>query len=64
MPFMGVRISWLMLARKRLLAWLASTATWRACSRAAATDEASRRRRVISVQSRQLRQLSCVSTTP
>ena len=28
MPFIGVRISWLMLARNSLLAWFASSATW------------------------------------
>ena len=28
--FIGVRISWLIVARKALLAWLASSAAWRA----------------------------------
>ncbi len=28
--FIGVRISWLMVARKALLAWLAASASWRA----------------------------------
>ncbi len=39
MPFIGVRISWLMLARNWLLARLAASAAARACS-------ISRRRRI------------------
>ena len=31
MAFIGVRISWLMLARKSLLAWVAASAAARAC---------------------------------
>ena len=35
MAFIGVRISWLIIARKALLAWLASSACWRAASASA-----------------------------
>jgi hypothetical protein len=44
MPFIGVRISWLTVARKRDLAWLAYSAR----SRAVISDDSARFRAVIS----------------
>ena len=45
MPLNGVRSSWLMLARKALLAWLEASASARASRRLSATCCSSRRRR-------------------
>ncbi len=60
MPFIGVRISWLMLARNWLLAWLAASAASRACARLSASSRMS----VMSVRSVTIRPSSVrLSTT-
>ncbi len=55
MPFMGVRISWLMLARNCDLAWLAAAAAALALAFSAAARASSKRRRNVSCVAVQMR---------